>query len=75
MKIPLLPCLFRKAFPPLMSTSHAVAAIFSLTSIGGSEEDAVQFLSFSRNFRNKYCQIIGFCLKLRGWHPTRLENP
>ena len=61
MKIVRLSYLFRKAFLPLMSTSHALAAIFSLTSIGGSkEEGAVQFLSFSCNFRHKYCQIIAF---------------
>ena len=70
MKIVLLPYLFRKAFAPLMSTSHAVAASFSLTSIGGSkEEGAVQFLLFSCNFRHKYCQIIVFCRKFS------LENP
>ena len=32
-----------------------------------------QFLSFSCSFRQKSCQKIGFCLKLRGW-PPRLGN-
>ena len=34
----------------------------------------IQFLSFSCSFRQKSCQIIGFCAKLRGWRP-RLGNP
>ena len=34
----------------------------------------VQFLSFSCSFRQKSCQLIGFCSKFRGWRPD-LGNP
>ena len=36
---------------------------------------SVQFVSFSCSFRQKYCQIIGFCPKLRNWRSPRLGNP
>ena len=31
--------------------------------------------SFSCNFQQKTCQIIGFHSKIRGWRPLRLVNP
>ena len=35
----------------------------------GRNAPPIQFLSFSYNFRQKPCQIIGFCSKIRCWRP------
>ena len=50
-----------------------------ISSIGGSggggavlwtrTSSPVEFISFSCNFQQQCCQIIGFCPKYRGWRP------
>ena len=42
--------------------------------LGSAPTPSVQFLSFSCIFRQKSCQIIGFCPKRRGC-PPRLGSP